>query len=543
MAKTNGIFLRECFRGILRPYRWRMVLICALTVLQSLLQVFMALLSRFVIDAALEAGNLAFWGAVLLADMLLLVGNHSLLSWYTGSTADRLAAKLRQDILRSAVYCNDTQLQQYHSGELLSRGMEDVYTVCDGAVSALPALVGQVVRLTATFAAVLFLYPPVAGVLLCVAVVVGVATACLRPVIKAKHRAVRQTDEKVMAAMQENLQQLELIQSLDAQKQILQRFDRRIWQNLRARFQRRLWSVGSSSMLNTASQVGSGVLLLWGVSRIATGVMSYGTLTAMLQLLALFRGPVLGLSGLFTRLAGVEVALERLRHLLKAPVCVTQKKQEQKLRAIVFENVTFTYPGETAPVVKDFSFRIPLDGWTCLTGISGKGKTTLFKLVLGLYNPQSGRVYLETADGQLPCSAETRSLFAYVPQDYALLSGTILENLLLVAPDADEQKLRQALSVARADFVWELGNKEQAQLRENNTGLSKGQLQRLAIARAILMDRPVFLLDECTSALDGETEKTVLQNLKALDKQTVLVTHRPEALEGLEHITSVSMEK
>jgi len=150
---------------------------------------------------------------------------------------------------------------------------------------------------------------------------------------------------------------------------------------------------------------------------------------------------------------------------------------------------------------------------------------------------------LQTDGGDIPCTEATRQLFAYVPQDYALFSGTILENLQLVAPDADESRLRRALSIAQADFVWELEDQLQTQVRENNAGLSKGQFQRLAIARAVLLERPIFLLDECTSALDAGTEDGVLRGLHDLGKQAIVVTHRPEAMQVLDGITSVSMER
>jgi len=218
-----------------------------------------------------------------------------------------------------------------------------------------------------------------------------------------------------------------------------------------------------------------------------------------------------------------------LENLVKLPDKWTPANV-RNVHAVVFENVTFAYPGETQPVVQAFSARFPLDGWACLTGVSGRGKTTLFKLMLGLYAPQSGRVYLQTADGEIPCSPKTRHVFAYVPQDYVLLSGTVLENLLLVAPDATKQQRKQALRLAGADFVFELPAGENTSVKENNAGLSKGQLQRLAIARALLTDRPVLLLDECTSALDSETERAVLQNLQSTGKKALLVSHHPEAL-------------
>lgn len=531
-------------RTTLRPYRCRIIALCAFTVLLSVLQVAIALLSRFVIDAALGARDkLMFWGTVLVADVLAIVLLHTILSWYTGSTADRLSTSMRKSILRTAVYSRDESLLAHHSGELLNRGMEDVHTLCDGAVGALPGLVGQVTRLVAAFAAVLMISPAVAAVLFAGALLVGVATACLRPVIKKRQRLVRESDERLMSVMQEDLQQLELIQSLDAQEQTLARFGKSLRKNLYVRFKRRIWSVGSSAIINTASQLSAGALLLWGAIRIAAGALSYGSLTAMLQLLSLFRAPVLGLSGLWSRLASIEVAAERLSALLVPAEAVQQQKVESAISAIVFENVTFAYPGDEMPVLQNFNFRFPLEGWSCLTGISGKGKTTIFKLILGLFTPQQGRIYLETAAGEVPCSDATRHLFAYVPQDYALFSGTVLENFQLIDPELTQEELRRVLHIAQADFVWELTDQVQTQVRENNAGLSKGQLQRLAIARAVMMNRPIFLLDECTSALDAKTEDAVLRGLKTLDKKAILVTHRPEALEALENVTAVSMEQ
>ena len=531
-------------RRLLGKYGSNVVWISCLTVLQSILLVVSAVLMRFVINGALLAdGTLPFWGVAMIADLTALVGVHTLLSWYAGSTVDKFTARLRYELLESAAYSQDVRLHAYHSGELLSRGMEDVHTVCDGVMNALPMMVGQTTQLIATFAAVLFIYPPIAGILTVAAVIVGCMAAWMRPLMKRRHRLVRVTEEKMLADMQEDLQQLELIQSLQTQEQSLLRFEKRLRNTLSAKFKRRLVSVGSNSVINIVSQLGTGALLLWGAVQVAAGTLSYGALTSMLQLLSLFRSPVLGLSGLWTRMTAVEVASERLLELLTVQKTeAAAVEAEITVKAVVFENVTFGYPGEDAPVLQQFNARFPLDGWACLTGISGKGKTTLFKLILGLYRPQEGRVYLDTDQGELLCSEQTRYLFAYVPQDYALFSGTVLENLQMVAPDADEKSREAALKAAQADFVWEMTSGEQTQVRENNTGLSKGQLQRLAIARALLMDRQILLLDECTSALDARTEEGVLRALQASGKCAILVTHRPAALDGLEKVTFVAMD-
>lgn len=529
---------------LLRPYRGYVLGLSVLTVLQSLLQVTLALLSRFVIDSAISGGaGLPVWAWLLAANVLCLIGFHGWLMWLTGTITDRLSARLRQGILASAVISRESVFVDHHSGALLNRSMEDVHTVCDGTVNVVPSLVGQITRLIAAFAAVLFISVPVALVLLVGAVAVGVLTASLRPVLKKKHHAVRESDEALMSMLQEDLQQLEVIQSLSIQEQIKKRFAVKTRNNLRVRLQRRIWSVTAGSVLSVAVQLGSGALLLWGAVGVAAQTISYGSLTALLQLVSLFRGPVLGISGLWTRLAAVDVAAERLQELLSDRTDIAETTDVGDIKEIVFENVTFSYPGDDIPVLDNFSFRFPLENWACLTGVSGKGKTTIFKLILGLFTPQSGRIFLQSWEGEIPCTEATRHLFAYVPQDYVLFSGTILENLLLAVPDAGEVQLKNALTAAGADFVWELTEGLDTQVRENNAGLSKGQLQRLAIARAVLMDRPVFLLDECTSALDAGTEAEVLQGLKELGKQAILVTHRPEALETLGDIAHISIEQ
>lgn len=529
---------------ILRPHRGRILSLCALTVVQAVLQVLVAVFSRELIDVAVTGKEgLLTWGLLLAADILAIIGVSTLLSWYGGSTADRINASMRQNILHTAVYSRNEQFLNRHSGELLNRGMEDVAIICDGVVSALPNLVGQVARLLAAFVAVVVIAPIVGLVLAVVAVLVVAGTTFLRPILRKRHKAVRISDEKMMSVLQEDLQHLELIHSLDIQEQTIRRFAYRIKENLRQRFYRRIMTVTTGTALSLAAQIGSGALLIWGAAQIAAGALSYGSLTAMLQLMGQFRAPVLSLSGIWSRVASLEVASERLAELLTPVRPAKRKAFSGPVNAIVFDRVTFTYPGEEVPVLHNFTFRIPLSGWSCLTGVSGKGKTTMFKLILGLYEPQAGNVYLETAEGNIPCTEQTRHLFAYVPQDYALFSGTVLENMQMVRPDISMDMLRSALSAAQADFIWDMPQKEKTHVQENNAGLSKGQLQRLAIARAMLMDRPIFLLDECTSALDAWTEDAVLRGLKALGKQAVLVTHRPEALNTLGSVTKVSMEQ
>lgn len=539
--KRNLLTLRK----LLRPFVLWVILLVLLSVVQSASLVCFSVVTKFVIDAAVNRdGTLLLWGIAMAAVLAVLLAAYGLQAWFSGSVADKAMARLRQALLSAAVYSEDHRLQAYHSGELLSRGMEDVNTVCEGMTHTLPTVVGQMARLIGSFVAVLLICPALGPVFIGAGAAVAVVAGVVRPILKRKHKEVRKTEDQIMATMQEDLQQLELIKSLQAESPVLDRFRNKLDVGLGAKARRRRWTVTSSTVISGISQAGTGALLLWGAVQVAGNGLSYGSLSAMMQLLSLFRGPVVGLSGQLTKLAGMEVAAVRLLEML-TPEEDTLKAvpEDLQVEAVVFENVTFCYPGDEAPVVSNFSISFPLERWACLTGISGKGKSTLFKLMLGLYCPQEGRVYLQTTQGQIPCGKQTRHLFAYVPQDFALFSGTVRENLLLVAPEAKEDACKQALETAEAGFVWGLTHGDQTQVRENNAGLSKGQLQRLAIARAVLMERPIFLLDECTSALDAQTEAAVLRNLQSLGKQAILVTHRPEAVAELEEVTFVSMEK
>lgn len=539
MKKKWGAFLK-----LQRPFMGREILLILLAIMQSGVQVAYSLVTKYVVDSAISKnGMLSFWGILLAIVVALIILIYLMQLWFTASTEDRCVAKMRQSLLRSVVHSEDARLQVYHSGELLSRGIEDVRIVCDGMVNILPVLAEKVFCLLGAFVAIMTIYPPIYPTMLGAGGFLALIAILIRPISKRKYKAVRKTEDQVMAQMQENLYQLELIKSIQAEENILKRFSKRLKADLKTKASRRRWTTTTNMVVISFSAIGLAVVLFWGATQVAAGVLSYGSLMAMLTLVDQFREPAIGLSGQFAKLAGVEVAASRLADMIdideyQAPV----NKENPHIQAVVFENVTFRYPNDVAPVMDNFSISLPLENWSCLTGHSGKGKSTLFKLMLGLYTPQEGRVYLETDQGQIPCGKETRHLFAYVPQDFALFSGTVLENLQLVAPDADEGAMKNAISIARADYIWDQTYQLETQVRENNAGLSKGQLQRLAIARAVLMERPVFLLDECTSALDAATEDAVLQNLQKMGKQAILVTHRPEAVEKLETVAFVSME-
>ena len=518
-------------RQTARPGAGPMALLCLAAVLSGGGTVLLALAVRQVVNAGLAEKGLLPWGAVLVALAAGLVALGLWQRWYAGETRDKLIRQTRQALLTTLLSRRYDALDGRHSGELVSRLGEDVAIVCGERVALLPGVAGSAVRLAGALAALAFLSRGLALCLLALGAALLGAAGALRFPMRRRARLVREAESAVGQGFQESLEHREAAKGLRMEEALSAREAGLLDRALDARRRQRSLSLLASGGLNAAAQLGYCAALIWGVVRTARGELDFGALTAVLQLLLQLRGPVVSLSGLTPRLAALSASRRRLEELEELPEEGDQPLPPgTKLRAVVFDRVDFRYPGDPRPVLQNFSQRVEAGEWLCLTGVSGRGKTTLFKLLLGFYTPQAGRVYLETDRGDLPCGRGTRALLGYVPQDHALFSGTVRENLLLAAPGADETALWAALEGAGAGFVRDLPQGLDTVLGENGAGLSEGQGQRIALARALLLDAPFLLLDEATAALDRETETLVLRRLRESGRGALLISHRPEAM-------------
>ena len=285
--------------------------------------------------------------------------------------------------------------------------------------------------------------------------------------------------------------------------------------------------------------VGYYAVLLWGAGGIAAGTLTYGTLMAFLQLISQLRAPLQSVSGIIPQYYSALASAERLMEIErcdneKPPVSAEElDRVKAEFKTLNINNVNFSYGGET--VLQNCCFDAERGHITAITGESGSGKSTLFKLVLGLYAPQSGSI---TVNGSETVDSSLRGLFSYVPQGNMVLSGTIRENITLCNAGISEQRLEEAVRAAEIyGLIAELPQGFETVLSERGAGLSEGQIQRISIARALLVDAPVLLLDEATSALDEETETRVLSNIKRMTDKTVLfITHRNTSLKVCDRI-------
>ena len=514
-----------------RPGGGAVALLSLAAVLSGAGTVVLALVVRQAVNAGLAGEGLLPWGAVLLALSAGLLALGLWQRWYAGEVRDKLTRQTRLALLTTLLSRRYDALARRHSGELVSRLGEDVAVVCGERTALPPGIAGSAVRLVGALGALALLNGGLALCLLAVGAALLGAAGAVRGPMRRRARAVREAEAAVRQSAQESLEHREAAKGLRMERALENRAAGLLDRALDARRRQRRLSLLASGGLGAAAQLGYCAALLWGVALTARGAMDFGALTAVLQLLLQLQGPVRNLSGLTPRLAALAASRRRLEELEEleeegeAPL-----PPGAKLRAVVFQHVDFRYPDDDRPVLRDFSLRVEAGDCLCLTGLSGKGKSTLFKLLLGFYAPQAGRVYLETDRGDFACGRGTRSLLGYAPQGAALFCGTVRENLLLAAPAAGEEALWGALAGAGAEFVRDLPGGLDAPLGENGAGLSQGQGQRIALARTLLLDAPFLLLDEATSALDRETEALVLRRLRESGRGALLISHRPEAM-------------
>ena len=529
--------------------------VAALALVQAALvgtSVLYAFLLRSLIDEAV-AGNrdglirsALLLIALMLGQLLLRAANRFLKEYSAADLENRLKERLFSQLLRKD-YAAVTAL---HSGEWMNRLTNDTAVVAKSATTILPNLAGLLVRLVGAVWALVYLEPRFAMVLIPGGVVVMLLTYAFRRILKVLHKRIQEADGRLRSFLQERLSSQLVLRSFGVEKQSEKLARERMKEHLDARLRRNhisnVCNLGYGLMIQGAT-VGSAI---YCAVHLMGGTLSYGTLMAVLQLVGQIQTPFTNISGIVPEFYGMMASAERLREAESFPEDGGEPREERQIQrfyekeliSLGLENASFTYQPpvreaeeQPMPVVLDgLSLQIRKGEFAAFTGHSGSGKSTVLKLLMSIYPLDSGERYLETAQGRQQLDAGWRGLFAYVPQGNALISGSIREIIAF----GDREKMRRedelwtALRIACAeDFVASLDKGLDSELGESGAGLSEGQMQRIAIARAVFSARPVLLLDEATSSLDGETEKQVLENLRSMTDRTVLiVTHRPAAL-------------
>lgn len=423
--------------------------------------------------------------------------------------------------------------ERYHSGDVINRLEQDVSTVVTFVTETLPGTLSVAAMFIGAFVYLVNMDTVLAVITVGILPLFLLTSRLYISRMRKFTRRVRRSDSRVQSILQETVQHRMLIKTLECGPLMVRRLGAG-QASLRRHVRRRTaFSVFSNLMLNGGFSIGYLVAFSWGAVRLAHGTLTFGGMTAFLQLVFRIQSPARDLARLAPAFVAVFTAAERLMELEEMPSEDSDNGEPMAAPCGVrLVNVDYAYDDGKEKVIDNLSFDFRPGTCTAILGETGAGKTTIVRLILSLVHPTSGHIEIYNSSLSCEVSPATRCNFVYVPQGNTLLSGTIRANLQLAAPNASENDMVAALHTACADFVLELPDGLDTKISEGGGGLSEGQAQRIAIARALLRGRSVMLFDEATSALDPDTEKQLLHNiLSSHDKTVIFITHRPAVME------------
>lgn len=520
--------------------RWHVFILIFSNAINAILSIVFADFSKNIINAATKEHSLdrvvhftICFLILAMVQLLLTLISRS----FTERCKARIEVTLRKYILDIVMRKDYQSVTKYHTGEIQNRMTSDVTTISDGFTTIVPNLVNFVVRLVCAFIYLVALDKSFTFVFLIGGILVFVCSFLFRKVLKRLHKSVQESEGRVRSFIQEILTSLLVVKSFNVEEKVSDEADELMEVNYKTKMKRRMFGILSSATMSATFNLGYIFALAYGSYQLLHG-LDYGNLVAMLQLVSQIQYPFSSLSGMLPKYFALLASAERIIELdnikdefEKNNQDIDVKSTYENLNSIEFRDITFGYDRDV--ILNDTSLTVNKGDFVAIMGISGIGKSTLLKLLLGVFNVDNGTITLDVNGEEIPVDCHTRKLFSYVPQGNFLLSGTIKDNLKFINSNATDEEIEKAVKISCSDqFVYDLPDGLETVIGERGIGLSEGQLQRLAIARSILSKSPIMLLDEATSALDEATELRFLKNLKEMqDKTCIIVSHKTAALE------------
>lgn len=485
---------------------------------------------RHAIDVASGAarGNLywavAVMGLLILCDFLLNISS----TWVQNLLGIRAQNRMQQRMLDRILRSRWHGKEHFHSGDVLNRLEFDVANVVDFLTQTIPNTLSVFAMFVGAFCYLFAMDAVLALITVAILpVFIGLSKVYVNRMRKLT-KDVRAEDSRVQSALQETIQHRMLIKTLESEATMVNRLERTQGVLRHKVVKRTVFSVFSNTVLNVGFALGYLVAFLWAAVRMSANSLSFGGMTAFLQLVNRIQSPARSLTRLVPAFVFVFTAAERLMELEESPL--DEPGEPVALESpcgIRLEHVGYAYE-DGQDVLRDLSFDFKPGTCTAVLGETGAGKTTLIRVILGLVVPKAGKAEIYSSRAShVHLSPLTRCNLAYVPQGNTLLSGTVRDNLRLGKLSATDDEMKEALRLSCAGFLLDSPDGLDTVCGEQGGGLSEGQAQRIAIARALLRDCPVLLLDEATSALDPDTERQLLGNILSDKKRTVIfITHR-----------------
>lgn len=522
--------------------KWMVLVLSLIQSLMALDGVVFALLMRAAIDSAVAGKAFGFQRAALGLVILIMIqiGLRALNNFLAEDTKASVENCLRRKSFRGILQKDYRRITGYHTGELMNRLTSDTLVVANGVVTLLPSLISMIIRILGVLVVMYTIESWFTLIFFIGGCLMAICSLLPRGWLKSLHKQVQESDGNVRCLLQECLESLLVIHTFGCEEKMEKNSIQKMKEHRRIRRKKanvsNIFSVG----LNFVVQCGYLLGFIWCGFGILHGRISYGTLTAVIQLIGQIQAPFAGIGNIFPQFSSMLASAERLMDLTvgenadRKKSDMTREAVYAQMEKICFEQVSFRYDADR-PVLKDDTFFVRKGEFAALIGTSGIGKSTIMKLLLSVYEPDGGQIYLQCSDKKMPVSELPAGMFAYVPQGNHLMSGTISE-VVGFAEHSEKISMEKVVyscqTACAHDFIMELPMRYDTLLGEKGAGLSEGQMQRLAVARAIYSGCPILLLDEATSALDASTERRLISSLKNLSDRTVfLVTHRKEVWE------------
>ena len=517
----------------IKPYFSAIRFIAAFSVAAAVLSVAFAYLAKYLVNGIADKNseNILIFACCLVAAASLRVVFLSLSKYLSEKTRAKMSAELRDFAFTRVIGAEYSEIRKRHSGELVSVVTQDSGEIASDTVALLPAVLSMSVQLVGALAA-LFIIDWIFGVII---VVGGACIVALTALSKVKYKTfqskIMDADAKNRAFMQESISSSVTLKAYGAEGKSVKKSKEILNDYLENRIARAKFNVGVTAVYSLVANLGLVFAIIWCSARAFSAAADYGAILSVVLLMEQLQRPFTSFSSVMPVYFSRLTSAERYFGVCDLP----QESIEKSVGTANFEklevkNVSFLY-GEKL-VLQSLSFDIEKGQTVLINGASGAGKTTLFMLILGMYKPQSGEIIVTADEEKFAVNENTRELFAYVPQKSFAFSGTIYENLTFFSNKNDEtieKRVNEAIKIACAEIVYDLPSGLNTTLGEQGAGLSEGQLQRLAVARAISSGRPILLMDEATSALDRQTEEKLLENIKASKLTCIEISHRAKA--------------
>lgn len=522
----------QWIRKVSKPVVPGVILISIVGMLDSFCAVLLALQSKNVIDFAVEKNHadLKLSVIILIAMILLQFAFTFLYMRLSANIVAKHSLRLQKKVFSNIMHMQYKHATSFHTGELLNRITVDSDTVMCAVIGMVPSVVAFVTGIIASFGALLIIQPLFALTCIAVGLIVGVGAMFWGRRLKRSTLECRQCTDKNNSFMMECIQNLLVIKSFCNEENVVSHAGGIQSYTYKALKKRNTNNIFASLAANFAFTFGYFVALGWGAFGIAFGSLSYGNLMAMVQLVGKIQSPFKGIASVIPQYYQMLASAERLMDVVNCAEDDVHDVHIAGFESIHFNNVSFGYNDEY--VLKNADIQINKGDFILVSGISGIGKSTLLKLLLAMYSPNEGEITVTYENGEThPLTADFRKLCSYVPQGNMVLSGTVEQNVIFFAETVDSKRVEDCLKIAELwNDISALPKGCKTLIGENGIGLSEGQVQRLAVARALYRDAPVLLLDEATSALDAATEAKMLENIRKIEGKTcILISHKKGA--------------